>query len=233
MTGAAYYLNRLSGERLRRCYELAPQRIKQYLDAEILYVVGRVQSAASVLELGCGYGRALLQLARTPRSVVGIDTSLDSLLLARDVTAGCAECELAAMDATALGFRDRVFDAVVCIQNGICAFRVDPHKLLEEAIRVTRPGGQLLFSSYAEAFWPHRLHWFQLQAAAGLVGKIDYSATTPGEIVCEDGFRSGTTRASDFARLCDRLGVQNIAIEVDGSSLVCEITAPGARCCMT
>ena len=52
------------------------------------------------------------------------------------------------MDAAALGFRDRVFDVVVCIQNGISAFKVDRRALIAEAIRVTRPGGSVLFSSY-------------------------------------------------------------------------------------
>jgi 2-polyprenyl-6-hydroxyphenyl methylase/3-demethylubiquinone-9 3-methyltransferase len=225
---AAYYVTRLSGDRLRRCYERAPWRVKQYLDAEIVYVLGRVQAASSVLELGCGYGRVLARLAQTTRWVVGIDTSLESLVLARELTAGYGRCELAVMDATALGFRDRSFDAVVCIQNGICAFRVNPRKLLQEALRVTRPGGRLLFSSYSETFWPHRLLWFEQQAEEGLLGEIDYSATSRGEIVCKDGFRSRTLGAKEFTQLCGQLGAQPMIVEVDESSVFCEIAAPSA-----
>ncbi|OFW08576.1 MAG: hypothetical protein A3H96_12175 [Acidobacteria bacterium RIFCSPLOWO2_02_FULL_67_36] len=228
MPGAAYYLTRLSGDRLRRCYERAPQRVKQYLDAEIMYVLGRVEPAASVLELGCGYGRVLVPLAQTAQWVMGIDTSLESLMLAREVTAGYARCELAVMDATALGFRDRAFDMVVCIQNGICAFQVDPRQLLQEALRVTRLGGRLLFSSYTEAFWAHRLLWFEGQAEEGLVGEIDYAETTRGEIVCKDGFRSGTLGANELRQLCGKVGVQPIIVEVDQSSVFCEVIVPSA-----
>jgi len=224
MRGEAYYRTRLSGERLRSCYELAPQRVQQYLDAEISFVLGRVEAAESVLELGCGYGRVLVRLAQRTRRAVGIDTSLDSLELAHELTAGNGSCELTVMDATALGFRDRAFDMAVCIQNGICAFRVDPRKLLQEALRVTRPGGSVLFSSYADAFWPHRLAWFELQADQGLVGEIDYAATIRGEIVCKDGFRFATFGAEDFTQICADLSVQPTIVEVDDSSVFCEIT---------
>jgi hypothetical protein len=50
----AYYKERLSGDRLFRCYEIAPPRIKQYLKAEIEFVVSNLQPADLVLELGCG-----------------------------------------------------------------------------------------------------------------------------------------------------------------------------------
>ena len=48
---------------------------------------------------------------------------------------------------------------------------------LAAAVDVTRPGGRVLFSSYAEAFWDHRLAWFRLQAREGLLGEIDEAAT--------------------------------------------------------
>jgi hypothetical protein len=55
-----YYSTRLSGEQLEKCYELASPRVKQYLDVEIAFVLGRLRPADSVLELGCGYGRVTL-----------------------------------------------------------------------------------------------------------------------------------------------------------------------------
>ncbi len=225
MTG--YYAKKLSGRRLARCYELAPSRVRQYLEAEILHVVSRLGPSDAVLELGCGCGRVALRLADVARRVVGIDTAEESLELARELAGPDSRCEFLNMDALNLSFAAGEFDAVICIQNGICAFRVDREKLLREALRVTRPGGRILFSSYAAAFWPHRLLWFERQAAEGLIGEIDCAATIPGEIVCKDGFRSGTFGAGDFAILCGRLGVLPVIAEVDESSLFCEITAPG------
>jgi 2-polyprenyl-6-hydroxyphenyl methylase/3-demethylubiquinone-9 3-methyltransferase len=131
------------------------------------------------------------------------------------------------MDALDLSFEPSEFDRVVCVQNGICAFGVDRYRLLREALRVARPGGSLLFSSYAERFWSDRLQWFEAQAAAGLVGEIDHDRTRKGEIVCKDGFRAGRVSAEEFRSLAARLDAEPVVTEVDGSSLFCEIIVPG------
>jgi SAM-dependent methyltransferase len=218
-----YYAERLSGRRLERCYELAPARVKQYLEAEMRHVLDRVEPGDAVLELGCGYGRVALRLAERVGRVVGIDVAEDSLELARELAGAGSPCEFLMMDACEMTFEDGTFDSVVCVQNGICAFDAPVDRLVSEAVRVARPGGHVLFSSYAERFWEHRLNWFELQAEEGLVGPIDREATGDGVIECEDGFRSGAMSREDFERVCARLGLVAELTEVDGSSLFCEI----------
>jgi len=208
---------------LRRCYELAPPRVQQYLEAEIQHVQGRLAASDVVLELGCGYGRVCFRLAEVARRVIGIDTARESLELAERLAGGGSRCQFLHMDALEPAFAAGEFDAAVCIQNGICAFGVDQEVLLREALRVVRPGGMALFSTYADGFWPDRLAWFELQAAEGLVGPIDYSATREGTIVCTDGFRTGRLLPADFEALCTKLGVARTVSTVDDSSVFCEI----------
>lgn len=218
-----YYSEKLSGKRLQKCYEIAPPRVKQYLEAEIQFLLKRIKPEDTVLELGCGYGRVVIKLADAARQIIGIDTSLESLKLAREIARMKSNCEFVRMDAINLGFKERIFDLVACIQNGICAFGVDQSQLLQEALRVTRLGGLVLFSTYSHRFWSHRLKWFELQSAHGLLGAIDYEATGNGTIVCKDGFRAGAMTDEDFKNLCSRLGVESSLYEIDGSSLFCEI----------
>ena len=71
--------SKLGGTRLRECYDTAPARVKQYLNAEIHFVMDRLESGSAVLELGCGFGRVTLELAKVAGHVVGIDTSTESL----------------------------------------------------------------------------------------------------------------------------------------------------------
>jgi len=218
-----YYSQKLSAERLRLCYELAPPRVKQYLEAEIEFVLDRLNPSSIVLELGCGYGRVLQRLAAKAKKVVGIDTSHESLILAKKMMRRGAKYHLAEMNAVELGFNDGQFDVVVCIQNGISAFKVDERELVQEAMRVTRSGGKTFFSSYAERFWEERLAWFKIQAEHGLVGEIDYDKTGDGVIVGKDGFRATTMTPDGFLALTSELGVIPQITEVDGSSVFCEI----------
>jgi SAM-dependent methyltransferase len=221
MTG--YYTENLSAERLRQVYAIAPPRIRQYLEAEARYVLDRMGPGDNILELGCGYGRILPELSGKAASIVGIDTSLASLLLGRRMLSGCSNCRLVCMDATRLAFADQVFDLVVCVQNGISVFHADKRALLDESIRVTRSGGSVLFSTYADSIWSARLNWFELQAQAGLLGKIDYMRTGNGVIVCEDGFTATTIRPQQFLALAKDFDVGVRIVEVNGSSVFYEL----------
>jgi len=218
-----YYVEKLSGARLRRCYELAPPRVRRYLDAEIEHVASRLRPGDRVLELGCGYGRILERLAPKVGFLVGIDTSAQSLALACELLVGYSNCRLVRMDAGVLAFDGGVFDAVLCVQNGLSAFKIDRQRLVSECIRVTRRGGKVLLSTYAERFWEHRLEWFRLQSKEGLVGEIDWTTTRDGVIVCKDGFRATTISANEFEALAGELGIRRRIEEVDGSSLFCEL----------
>ena len=90
----------------------------------------------------------------TGEPMPGIERELE---LARQLADPCSRCEFLQMDALNLTFEDSEFDKVICVQNGICAFGVDREMFVREALRVARPGGRLLLSSYSERFWPDRL----------------------------------------------------------------------------
>ena len=219
-----YYLDKLSAERLKRVYEIAPQRVKQYFEAEINHVLQKIHNQNLVLELGCGYGRILPSLAKKAKSVFGIDTSLSSLLLGKEMLSKISNCFFVQMNAVKLSFPNNIFDVVVCIQNGISAFHVNQKELILECLRVTKQNGIVLFSSYSEKFWNDRLEWFQLQSDAGLLGEIDFDKTLDGMIVCKDGFTATTVGVDQFKALTS--DIDNVIVnfeEVDCSSLFCEI----------
>ncbi len=218
-----YYRKKLSAERLRKVYEIASPRIRQYLEAEIDYVITKLKQNDRVIELGCGYGRVLDKLSGYCSKLIGIDVSMESLIAGKEYLKGNRGILLAGMNADRLGFSDCLFDAVICIQNGISAFHVDQLELVNEAYRITRENGRILFSSYSGKFWDERLRWFEDQAAAGLLGAIDYEKTGDGVISCEDGFTATTLKSDDFQRLTSHLNARIRIFEIDNSSLFCEI----------
>jgi SAM-dependent methyltransferase len=219
------YYGRLSAERLRRCYELAPPEVQAYLDAEVRYILASIRPGARVLELGCGFGRVLAALAARSGWLVGIDLSLSSLAFARRQFLDRSGMALAQMNVAVLAFRPATFDLICCPQNGVSAFHVDQRALIASTLRLVAPGGKALFFSYADAFWPHRLAWFRIQAAHGLVGEINESATGNGTIVCNDGFKATTVCPDRFLELTRCLGTSVAVSVLNGSSVVCTITA--------
>jgi len=218
-----YYSNSLSSNRLQKCYEIAPTRVKQYLEAEITFVKNKICQNDIVLDLGCGYGRVSIRLAENAKQIIGIDTSKNNIQLAGEIAGNNKTLQFYVMNAIDLKFDDSYFDVVFCVQNGISAFNVDPQRLVQEAIRVTRKGGTVLFSSYSENFWEERLNWFQIQAEHGLVGEIDYGLTKNGVIVCKDGFKAITYSGHEFLDLASRFNVQTTIHEINNSSVFCEM----------
>ncbi|MCG3253904.1 MAG: class I SAM-dependent methyltransferase [Candidatus Heimdallarchaeota archaeon] len=218
-----YYSKKLSANKLKRCYDIASPRIKQYLKAEINFVLKHIHSSDTVLELGCGYGRVLRELAKHASKVVGIDTSFESLELAKEYLLDYRNIELHQMNANSLNFKEETFDTVIAIQNGISAFKVEPEVLLRESLRITKKNGKLILSSYSENFWEERLKWFILQSEEELLGEIDYEKTGNGFIVCKDGFIATTFSKNDFQNLLQKMNLKGSIQEIDLSSIFCII----------
>ncbi|MBE0525387.1 MAG: class I SAM-dependent methyltransferase [Candidatus Thorarchaeota archaeon] len=214
-----YYSRKLSSNNLKRCYDIAPPRVQQYLESEMKYILDHISNSDTVLELGCGYGRVLKKLVPCSSQVAGVDISRESLNLAIEFTECHPRCHLIHSSAEKLPFPDNSIDKVVCIQNGISAFKIEPIDLIQESIRVTKEGGGCLFSSYSDKFWKHRLEWFQMQADAGLIGEIDWDFTSDGIISCKDGFKATTFRPDDFNNLSSQLGINSKVVEIDNSSI--------------
>ena len=223
MCNGAYYKDRLFADRLLKCYQMAPSRIVQYLDAEIQFVIANVRGADLVLELGCGYGRVLKAVSSSVSMIVGNDVSKASLELAKSYMKPHRNYGIVQMDASNMSFHPCVFDVVFCIQNGISAFGVDKTRLVAESIRVTKDGGLILFSSYSPKIWKDRLKWFRQQSQTGLLGQIDAEKTRNGNIVCKDGFRAATVSGGEFVELFGAFGLDASIIEVDESSIFCKV----------
>jgi len=99
-----------------------------------------------VLDVGCGHGRSLLELADRALGgkVVGIDSSELMIEIATRrnrplIDTGCAELVYATADS--LPFADNFFDKVLCVH--VLYFWKDLEPSLLEIARVLKPGGRL------------------------------------------------------------------------------------------
>jgi glycosyltransferase involved in cell wall biosynthesis/2-polyprenyl-3-methyl-5-hydroxy-6-metoxy-1,4-benzoquinol methylase len=103
---------------------------------------------AAVLEVGCGYGYLAPLLCRLGATYVGTDISLNAV---RQVPGVEGSSALVA-DGYRLPFPSAIFDRLVCME--VLEHVPDPNNLLDECVRVVRPGGILVIScpSYLNLF---------------------------------------------------------------------------------
>ncbi len=94
----SYYQTLLSGKRLEQCYEIAPPRIKRYLRKETDFIISVLKPSDKVLELGCGYGRVMKDLAGHCAIIDGIDISDNSIYYGRKYLSSRPNCHLMVMD---------------------------------------------------------------------------------------------------------------------------------------
>ena len=132
---------------------------------------------SAAIELGCGSGSALAQLAASFPLCVGVEGHPESLVAAR---ARAPEAVLIEGDATRVPLADAGFDLVVALD---VLEHVEPAALLGEAHRLLRPGGALLLSVPA---FPSL--WSPLDEAAG--HRCRYRRSQLAAELAANGFRT-------------------------------------------
>jgi ubiquinone/menaquinone biosynthesis C-methylase UbiE len=118
----------------------------------------KLPEAARMLEVGCGRGVALAELARLrePRRLVGVDIDAEAVAAARRaLNAERIEAEVHVADVRALPFEDGAFDVVVDFGTLFHIARADG--AVSEIARVLTPGGVLVHETKVSQLLSHPL----------------------------------------------------------------------------
>ena len=122
----------------------------------------REHRGGKVLEVGCGTGCDLLQFARNGADAVGIDITPAHIRLAQQRVGKSAQVCFG--DGAAIPFGNACFDYVY--STGVLHHLDNPRAMVEEILRVLRPGGRFCIQVYAlwsyvpvVLFFQHGRHW--------------------------------------------------------------------------
>ena len=110
-----------------------------------------------LLEVGCGVGTDLVRFARAGARVTGIDVAERVVELARRNVElrGLKVDELRAANGEALPYKEGTFDAVYA--HGVIQYAADPLRLIQEAHRVLKSGGEAIFMVCNRYSWLYGL----------------------------------------------------------------------------
>lgn len=104
-------------------------------------------NAKKVLEIGVGQGTDLIQFAKAGAECYGVDITDNHLLLAeKNFQLRGQKVVLKKADATQLPFTNDYFDCIYSF--GVIHHIPEAQKVLDEAYRVLKPGGQIMLAIY-------------------------------------------------------------------------------------
>ena len=108
----------------------------------LLKVIGNV-SNLKVLDIGCGTGIHSKVVSDLGNDVIGVD--LSEKMLDEAMEKSCGNLSFIKMDSSNLLFDDNSFDLVISL--AMIEFVREPLKVLEEALRVLKPGGMMVIGT--------------------------------------------------------------------------------------
>ncbi len=125
---------------------------RQILPPLVRFARRRGSAPLRILDVGCGTGRALRQVATAlpGQRYFGVDLSPHFVEQAREELEGVPEVTLVAENAEALPFRDGYFDAVTSVYLFHELPRRTRRTVMAELRRVVRPGGLLVVADSAQ-----------------------------------------------------------------------------------
>jgi ubiquinone/menaquinone biosynthesis C-methylase UbiE len=158
-------------ERYTRIQREKYEVVKRYLPKRI----------ARILDLGCGTGMFLKELAERGEIVVGVDSAVEMLSIARKRASGAS---LVCADADHLPFKDRSFDVVVSVT--LLQNVPEPVVTMKEIARVLKSGGIAIVTSLKRKHSSEKLaDW---ASSAGLKPIIVEEISDGEDVICVASF---------------------------------------------
>jgi 2-polyprenyl-6-hydroxyphenyl methylase/3-demethylubiquinone-9 3-methyltransferase len=157
----------------------SPPLFKDWFERENLYLRKIITKNSVVLDVGCGSGKNIKEIANIAQRVVGIDN--DELFFKENekTLLEFKNVEVFLEDAQKMHFKTNTFDYTICMGATFGNFGLNKAKILKEMKRVTKKDGKIIVSVYSEKALPVRLKVYK--KIGFLINKFSKDGTVIGE----------------------------------------------------
>lgn len=200
---------------LKRVYDLAPPAILEFFAQEESLLRKALSGCACVLEIGCGYGRALGAVPASSH-YTGIDIGFAYV---RDGRQQHPDRDWICADACRLPFEAGTFDALFCIQNTLGNMPDIERQVMAEAFRVGK--SKVIVGVYSEDSFEERSLWYNRMIAAGIFGRVWVDPDAPRIARSDTGWRSRCFDRDELTRLFEQNGAHAEITAIDRFSYFC------------
>lgn len=162
-------------------------RWSYYNEATVAHTLARLEVSKdmSVLDVGCGTGNLLKAIARSLPTIKlsGLEPTEAMLDIAREKLGSSASLKQGF--AEEIPFEDESFDAI--LSNSMFHYIQKPEGFLEEAVRILKPGGQIIITDWCYDFMTSKINNLMLRLRNDSYSKI-YKVRELSDMLMENNF---------------------------------------------
>jgi SAM-dependent methyltransferase len=197
MTRGDFFAQKEQAEFIQRVYKETPALINRFFQQELDLLRNAVGKSRKILEVGCGFGRAVSAI-EADVLYSGIDIGYTYVLEAKHRNQrGNWICG----DATKLPFGDQRFDCVFCIQNTLGNMEGIETQVVAECKRVCAKNGRVIFSVYSEDSFEVRRLWYDRLIDVSIFGRVWLDQKNPRIARSDTGWSSRCFDREEFQQL--------------------------------
>ncbi len=176
--------------------KISPAAYKTWFEEERRFLRENVRKGSSLLDVACGDGRTLLDLASLTDNLTGIDYNENAINHAKLNLKRFPKVKLLVADAKNLPFEEQSFDYVTCLAT-LGNFEADKLHILKEMKRVLKKDGTVLIGVYSEDALEERL------SAYKNIGLGIKEITPEGTVIFEKSTQAGVSEQFSKKRLIE------------------------------
>ena len=170
-----------------------------------------------VLDVGCGWGREIKELAPFCKKIIGIDNDPNEIETAKSYLKDIPNVELFVQDAKKTLFPGEYFDIVISVGNTFGNLGDDKEAVLQEMERLIKKDGKILLSVYSKGANSKRATAYE---SIGLKIKTIEN----GKIIFEDGLVSEEFSKDELKEIFEKFQLKVRFIDIANIAVLCIVS---------